>query len=51
MLVHVDLAGLVKQLVHGLLASAGDGLIGGHHHALDLRTLMQRLERQHHLDG
>ena len=47
----VDGAGLVEELVHRLLAGAGDRLIGGHDHALDPRQIMQRLQRHHHLDG
>ncbi len=34
----VDRAGLAEELIHGVLAGAGDGLVGRHHHALDLAT-------------
>ena len=50
-LVVVDGAGLLEQLVHGVLARVRDGLIGRDHDALDRRQIMQRLERHDHLDG
>ncbi len=43
--------GLVEQLVHRLLAGAGDRLIGRDHDALDARLVVQRLERHHELRG
>jgi hypothetical protein len=43
--------GLVPQLVHALLAGARHGLIGRHHHPLDPRAVVQRLQRHHHLRG
>ena len=43
--------GLVPQLVHGLLAGPGHGLIGGHHNTFDFRLVMQRLEGHDKLGG
>ncbi len=43
--------GLAEQLVHALLAGARNGLVGGDHHATDLEAVVQRLQRDHHLDG
>ena len=51
LLVHEGGLGVVEQLVHPLLARAGDGLVGGDHHAPDLERVVQRLQRHHHLDG
>ena len=39
------------QLVHGVLAGAGDGLVGRHHHALDGGVVVQGLQRHHQLHG
>ncbi len=39
-----DALGLVPQFIKAFLAGAGDGLVGGHHHALDLGHVMQGLE-------
>ena len=44
-------AGLGEQFVHGVLAGAGDGLIGRHHDALDRRLVVQRLEGHDELGG
>jgi len=46
---HKDALGLVPQLVEAFLAGAGNGLIGGHHHALDPGHVMQGLEGDHKL--
>ena len=46
-----DALGLVPELVHGVLAGARDRLIGGHHHALDLCRVVQRLQSNHELGG
>ena len=40
---------LVPQLVHRLLARAGNGLIGRDHDALDRRSVVQRLQRDNKL--
>ena len=48
---HVLALGLGPQLVHGVLAGAGDGLIGRHHHALDGGAVVQGLQRHHQLHG
>ena len=48
--VHKNAAGLVKQFVHCRLAGAGGRLIGRYRHALDLRFIVQRLQRDDHLD-
>ncbi len=41
--------GLVEQLVHRLLARAGDGLVGGDHQSLDAGRIVDRLEGDDHL--
>jgi hypothetical protein len=46
-----DGAGLVEQLVHAVLAAAGDRLIGGDDKTLDLGVIMQRLQRNDELCG
>ena len=51
LVIDVDALGLGPQLVHGRLATAGHRLIGRTVHALDLGTIMDRLERHHQLDG
>jgi hypothetical protein len=43
--------GLLEQLVHARLAGAGDRLIGRDDDALDLRPVMQRLQRDDQLRG
>jgi hypothetical protein len=43
--------GLPVQLVHGALAGAGDGLVGGHDHPLDPDAVEDRAERHHRLHG
>ena len=48
---HVLALGLRPQLVHGVLAGAGDGLIGRDDDALDGRRVVQRLQRHDHLRG
>ena len=51
-LLHVEEgAALLLQLVDALLAGAGDGLVGGDHHALQARGLVQRLQDHDQLDG
>jgi len=42
---------LGRQLLHRLLAGAGDRLVGGDHHPLDAGGIMQGLQHHHHLDG
>ena len=44
-------ARLAEQLVHRRLARAGHRLVGRHHHALDGRGVVQRLQRHHQLGG
>ena len=44
-------AGLAEQFVHRVLARARHRLIGGHHHALDFRFVVQRLQRHDKLRG
>ena len=44
-------ASLIVQLGHGRRAGAGSGLVGGHHDALDGREVVERLQRDDHLDG
>ena len=46
-----DRLGLREQLVHRLLAGARHRLVGRHHHALDPRLVVQRLERHDELRG
>ena len=46
-----DGAGLGEQLVHGVLAGAGDRLVGGDDDALDRRAIVQRLQRDDELRG
>ena len=46
-----DRAGLREQLVHRLLAGAGDRLVGRDHHALDRGAVVQRLQRHDELGG
>ena len=46
-----DVAALLEQLVHPRLARARDRLVGRHHHALDRRGIVQRLQRHDHLRG
>ncbi len=48
---HVDALGLVPELVHRLLAGAGDGLVGRDDDAGDARPVVDRLQRHHHLRG
>ncbi len=48
---HEDRAALLEQLVHPVLARAGNGLVGRDHHALDRCRIVQRLERHHKLRG
>ena len=46
-----ELARLIVQLGHGRGAGAGRGLVRGDDHAGDARQVVERLERNHHLDG
>ena len=46
-----DRAALLEQLVHARLARAGDRLVGAHHHALDRRGIVERLQGHHQLRG
>ena len=46
-----DGARLVEELVHRVLAGAGDRLIGRDDDALDLRVVVQRLQRHDELRG
>ena len=48
--VHIDRAGLVEQFVHRSAARPGDGLVGRDDHPLDPRQIVQRLQRDDHLD-
>ena len=47
----IDGAGLREQFVHRVLAGAADRLISRHNHALDLRLVVQRLQRHDELRG
>ena len=42
---------LLAQFLHRLSAGPGHRLIGRHHHPLDARRIVNRLERHDHLDG
>ena len=44
-------ARLFEQFVHPRFAGTGNRLIGRHDHALDLRSVVERLQRNHHLRG
>ena len=46
-----DVARLLEQLVHAALARARNRLVGRDHHPLDLRRVVQRLQRHHQLRG
>jgi hypothetical protein len=46
-----DGAGLVEQLVHAVLAGAGNGLVGRDDDALDGGEVVQRLQRDDELRG
>ena len=49
-IVHVDRAGLVEQFVHRGAAGPGDRLVGRDDDPLDPREVVQRLQRDDHLD-
>jgi hypothetical protein len=46
-----DRAALLEQFVHARLARARNRLVGRDDHPLDLRRIVQRLQRHHHLRG
>ena len=47
--IHVDRAGLGKQLIHRVFTTTRNGLIGRDNNAFNGRKIMQRLKRQNHL--
>ena len=46
-----DIARLLEQLVHPRFPGARDRLVGGDDHPLDLRRIVQRLQRHDQLGG
>ena len=51
LVMHVMDFGVGEQLVHALLAGAGDRLVGGNDNAFDLEFIVQWLQRHNQLNG
>ena len=47
--IHENRPRLIEKLIHRVLARARHGLIGRHNNPLDLRRIVQRLQRNHQL--